>query len=60
MTMENKWESEPLGIFKNSANTDVKWRIYYADRTKPNGYYTLSNLESNPELQPLQSLEECK
>jgi len=43
--MERKFEREPLGIAKNPKDANVLWRIYYADVTKPNGYYTASNLE---------------
>lgn len=46
--METKWEEEPLGIAQNPGNPEVVWRIYYADYTRPNGYYTVSNLESDP------------
>lgn len=51
--MERKFERIPLGFAQNPRNSNFLWRIYYADATKPNGYYTVSNVDyPDPEDAP--------
>ncbi len=55
--MERKFERVPLGFAQNPRNPDVRWRIYYADVSQPNGYRTASNLEyPDPEDAPDQDI----
>ncbi len=55
--MERKFERIPLGFAKNPRNPNVQWRIYYIDASKPNGYYTVSNLEfPNPKDAPVDNV----
>lgn len=55
-SMQRVWEKIPHGIAQNPRNPLIFWRLYYADSTKPNDYYTFDNLDGTPEEAPVDNV----